>query len=69
MKMVQIKDLSDHGRKPSKKSLKYEVAVCHDDTLENPEVVAKFKAYGDAQVFARHISEGNVFYFMILIRS
>ena len=66
--MLNIRDISDKGLK-NRKGLRYEVGVSHSELDDTPEIVAKFKAYGDAYAFACHIAAGNVFYFEVIIRS
>lgn len=63
-----IRNVSDGGRKPSRR-LKYEVCLLHtQDEQEVPEVVAKFKNYGDCLIFASVVSKAPVYYHEILIR-
>lgn len=67
--MIKIIDISDKGRKQSKK-LKYEVGLFHTDNAEEaPEIVAKFRSYGDGMSFAYTIANGNCYYASILVRS
>lgn len=70
--MTEIRDISDKGRKPSKR-LKYEVGVYYSDRdMEDGtglDVVAKFKAYGDAVAYANQILNGSFWFAGILIRS
>ena len=67
---VEIRDLSDKGRKQTKsKALKYEVGVLHTASEDEPlDVPAKFRCYGDAWRFAKMISEGNVYFHAVVIR-
>lgn len=63
-----IRDISDKGRKQSKR-LKYEVGIFHTQCeSEEPEIVAKFRAYGDAYAYAMRLKEAPVFYEEIIIR-
>ena len=65
----QIRDISDKGRKQTKR-LKYEVGLFYAaNNQENPDVVAKFRCYGDALLFATTLKNAPVFYEEILIRS
>lgn len=68
--MIKINDISDKGRKENKR-LRYEVGVFHSraNQTEEPEIIAKFKRHGDAWIFATHISNGNVWFDEIIIRS
>jgi hypothetical protein len=58
--MVRINDISDKGRKQGK-TLRYEIGYyCKpnpDTSEETPEIVAKFKRYGDALNFAITIAK------------
>jgi hypothetical protein len=65
---MKLTDISDKGRKQGKR-LRYEVLMCHVEDDPTPELVAKFRSYGDAVNFATGITKGNVFYFGVLIRS
>lgn len=53
-----ITDLSDKGRNPNPKRLKYEVGywATHSD-IEQPVICAKFGTYGDALLYARQLAE------------
>jgi hypothetical protein len=64
----QIRDISDKGRKQNKQ-LKYEVGLFYAANQENPDIVAKFRHYGDALIFANAIKAAPVVYEEILVRS
>lgn len=61
--MKRIYDISDKGRKQGK-AMRYEVGYfCKpipngnpDESLEEPEYVAKFRRYGDALTFANFVA-------------
>lgn len=69
--MVKILDISDKGRKQGK-LLRYEIGYyCKpnpEQSEESPEIVAKFKRYGDAFRFAQMIANSPDAT-MVLIRS
>ena len=67
---VNINDISDKGQKYTKsKALRYEVGVLHTESDSEPlDVAAKFRCYGDAFRFAKHIAEGNVYFAAVVIR-
>lgn len=64
----QIRDISDKGLKQGKK-LRYEVGLFYAKNQDEPDIVAKFRHYGDALVFADAVKKAPVFYEEILIRS
>jgi hypothetical protein len=64
----QIRDISDKGLKQGRK-LRYEIGVFYAQNQEEPDIVAKFRHYGDALVFATAVQNAPVVYEEILIRS
>jgi hypothetical protein len=61
-------DLSDKGRKEGKK-LRYEVGVFWAQNQDEPEIVAKFRCYGDAFAFATKLQVAPVYKYQVVIRS
>ena len=64
----KIRDISDKGLKQNKK-LKYEIGLFYAQNQDEPDIVAKFRHYGDALIFATSVKNAPVFYEEILIRS
>jgi hypothetical protein len=54
---------------PASKKLKYEVCLFHTKSEDEiPEVMAKFKFFGDAYGYADRLASGNCYYEAVLIR-
>lgn len=70
--MTRIRDISDKGRHKQGKAMRYEVGYyCKpnpEESDEQPEIVAKFRAYGDAYRFALLIA-ASPDATMVLLRS
>lgn len=69
---IPIHDLTCRPHKEGKR-LRYEVGVIHRECdLEDwraVEVEAKFRRYGAAMLFAKAVSEGNMYYAGVVVRS
>ena len=67
MKLTHLVPQGDTTKKY--KRLRFEVCVFHtNNENEVPDVIAKFKSYGDAALFASHIAKGNVYYESVVVR-
>ena len=64
----KIMDISDKGRKQGKK-LRYEVGLFYAENQTEPDIVAKFRHYGDCLIFAKAVQDAPVHYAEILVRS
>ena len=66
--MGPIRDISDKGKKQNKR-LRYEVGLYYAANQTEPDIVAKFRHYGDALIFATTVKNAPVYYHEILLRS
>ena len=63
-----IRNISKVSKKPHK-DMMYEVCLLHTAGDEKPEVVAKFRAYGDCLMYVNTLSKSPAYYHEILIRN